>query len=117
MFAPLSCNRGGLGMTVSAPTPTQIVNKRFALIGLTDSEGVAISDALTDIRANPVRIATDVTLAGINALAPYDACIVDATAIAEDETTGGITLADLERRQVLAIVDESRLVASDLAST
>jgi len=104
-------------MPVSASTPTPIVNKRFALIGLTDSEGVAIGDALTEVRAIPVRIATDATMAGINALAPYDACIVDATALAENETAGGITLADLQRRQVLAIVDESQLVASDLAST
>ncbi len=99
-----------------SPLQLLIVNKRFALIGLTDREGVAINDLLADVRANSVRIAADVTLAGINALAPYDACIVDATAITHDETAGGISLADLQRRQVLAIVDESQLGASDLAT-
>ena len=101
-------------MTVSIPT--LMVNKRFALVGLDDQEGSAISDALTEARAGAVRIPADAVLAGVNALAPYDACIVDPEEIGGDRPTGGITPADFERRQVLAIVDESRLLANDPGS-
>ena len=101
-------------MEVSVATP--IVNKRFALIGLTDRDENVISETLTQLRARAVRISSDTTLVGINALAPYDACIVDPATLAGNKTSGGITLADLERRQVLALMDESQLVASDLAS-
>jgi len=102
-------------MTVSIST--LMVNKRFAIIGLPDQEAGAISDALTEARAGAVRIATDAVLAGVNALAPYDACIIDPEEIGGGGPTGGITRADFERRRVLAIVEESRLIVNDLAST
>jgi CheY-like chemotaxis protein len=105
---------GGSAMEVSLATP--MVNKRFALIGLTDRDENAVSETLTQLHARAVRISTDTTLVGINTLAPYDACIVDPAMLAGDKITGGITLADLERRQVLALIDESQLIASDFAS-
>ena len=92
-----------------------MLNKRFALIGLTNEEAYAISDALSQACATADRVSGDAAQAGLNPLAPYHACIVDASAIDADGSVSGIPLAEIEHRQVLAIATEARLSESDLA--
>src|ERR1700683_4527973 len=101
-------------MALSIPVP--MVNKRFALIGLSDHDGSMISESLNQVRARAVRISGDAPLVGVNVLAPFDGCIVDLAALVEEREIGGVTLADLQRRKVLALVDQTQLSAGDLAS-
>src|SRR5580700_10857180 len=94
---------------------TSMLNKRFALIDLSDEEAYAIGDALSRAFAMAERVSSNFAQAGLNALAPYHACIVDASAIDADGSLGGIPLADMAHRQVLAIASEAKLGESDLA--
>jgi len=91
-------------------------NLRFALLGLTGEEAYAISDALSQVCATADRLSADAARAGLNALASYDACIVDASAITPDGFVGAIPSAEIERRRVLVIANETQLPESDLAS-
>jgi CheY-like chemotaxis protein len=99
-------------MAITIPVP--MVNKRFALIGLGDHDGAMISESLGLVRARAVRISGDAPLVGVNVLAPFDGCIVDLAAFEEEREIGGVTLADLQRREVLALVDEAQLSSGDL---
>lgn len=95
--------------------PPILPGKRFALIGLNDLEALSIGDALSNSRTSAVRIAADTTMVGISSLAPYDACIVNVGSIFATEAVTGIRPADLERRRVLGILDESEVATTDLA--
>jgi|HubBroStandDraft_1064217.scaffolds.fasta_scaffold102468_1 CheY-like chemotaxis protein len=101
-------------MAISIPVP--MVNKRFALIGLSDHDESMISESLNQVRARAVRISGDAPLVGVNVLAPFDGCIVNLAAFVEERAIGGVTLADLQRREVLALVDEAQLSSGELAS-
>jgi CheY-like chemotaxis protein len=91
-------------------------NKRFALIGLNGAEAYAISDMLAFVFATADRLSEGALGAGVNALAPYDGCIVAASRISADGSVGGIAWPDLDRLHVLAIADEAQLRESDFAS-
>ncbi len=94
---------------------TSMLNKRFALIDLSDEEAYVISDALSQVCAMADRVSSDAAWAGRNALTPYHGCIVNASAIDADGSVSGIPLAEIEHRQVLAIATAARLRESDLA--
>jgi DNA-binding response OmpR family regulator len=94
---------------------TSMLNKRVALIGLANEEAYAISDALSQAYAMADRVSSDAARAGLNALAPYHASIVDASAIDAEGSVSGIPLAEIEHREVLAIAAETTLRESEFA--
>ena len=100
-------------------TPTfasSLSNQQFALIGLTTEEANEVSAALSQVYATADRVSRDAAQVALHGLAPDHTCIVDASMIDADVSVGGISLSEIEHRQVLAIVDEARLRESDLAS-
>jgi len=93
-----------------------MLNKRFALIGLTNEEAYAVSDALAQVYATADRVSGEAAQAGLDALAPYHAFIVDASAITAEGFVSGIAPAEINRRQVLVIANEAQLREGHLES-
>ena len=92
-------------------------NKRLAIIGLNHQEEQIIRQTLAQVSSSAQRVTSDGVIAKSHLLAPFHACIVDASLMAGVDALDGFALSDIQRRPILAVTDETGLFSDKLSSS